>query len=78
MPRNRLLFSTLFKNQTMLKYILALIWALTNPTHNHFNCDPNTGQVTTFDDDGDDGGDGGDTGGETGTPPPQPPKPPKP
>ncbi|WP_276482595.1 hypothetical protein [Paraflavitalea pollutisoli] len=61
----------------MLPYILALIWALMNPHHSNVNSNPNTGQITTMDDDGDPG-DGGDTGGETGTIPPLPPKPPKP
>lgn len=61
----------------MLKYILALIWALTNPSHNHVNCNPNTGQITTLDDGGDEE-DGDDTGGQTGNIPTNPPKPPTP
>jgi hypothetical protein len=51
----------------MLAYILALIWALTNPAHNchNHNHNHNNGQVTTLDD--------GDTGGETGPIKPKPP-----
>lgn len=55
----------------MLPYILALFWALINPTLNHTNSHACNGQVTVMDDDGDDD----DTGGETGTIPPKPPKP---
>jgi hypothetical protein len=52
----------------MLAYILALIWALTNPAHNCTNTNNNNEQVTTMDD-------GDDTGGETGPIKPKPPTP---
>lgn len=51
----------------MFIYILALLWALANPTPNCSNYNNNNGQVTTLDDD--------DTGGETGPIKPKPPTP---
>jgi hypothetical protein len=77
MRGNRLLFPKHFNTIKMLPYIIALLWALINPSLNHANSYTSNGQVTVMDD-------GSDTGGETGTIPPkpsdpsEPPQPPQP